>query len=238
MKNNILTLSVLLLTFLACINPKDELKRIENPAPMNPVVIYIHKDQLMLQGAVKEVDKNERYDPEGNMTYNFGDTFIHSKDKILHNLGTTTTTYLKDENGKIYKAVFDELGNYLTNYTYNKEGLLVKEYGTENEIAFSTIYEYDSKGRITKSSYHYDKDPVATVYYAYQDLGNGKLQITISYNDQTDEEIYEYTEGYMTKHKRYGEKTTYTYTWDKQGNWITQTVSNGGTTTRKLTYYR
>lgn len=242
MKKSIFILNVLLLLFSACISPKNEVKRVENPAPMNPVVVYIHKDQLMLQGAVKVVGEieavdNERYDQEGNMTYNFGETFIHSKDKILHNLGTTTTTYLKDENGKIYKAVFDELGNYLTHYTYNKDGLLDKEYGTENEIDFSTIYKYDAKGRITKSSYTYGDDPIINIYYAYQDLGNDTLQITISYDDQTDEEIYEYTKGYLTSHSRYGEKTTYTYSWDKQGNWLTQTPSNGGATNRKITYY-
>lgn len=242
MKKFILMLNVLVLTFSACITPKNELKRVENPAPMNPLVLYIHKDQLMLQGPVKIVGENEavdneHYDREGNMTYSFGETFIHSKHKILHDLGTTTTTYLKDENGRIYKAVYDELGNYLTNYTYNKDGLLVKEYGTEKDIDFSTLYEYDSKDRVTKSSYHYGNDPVTTIHYAYKNLGENKLQITITYGDKTDEEIYEYTDGYLTSHERYAEKTTYTYTWDKYGNWLTQTPSNGGATNRKITYY-
>lgn len=242
MKTPILILNVLMLTFSGCITPKNDVKRVENPAPMNPLVAYIHKDQLMLQGAVKVVGENEsiqneRYDQDGNMTYNYGETYIHSKDKIIHDLGTTTITYYKDEHGKIYKAVYDELGNYLTNYTYNKKGLLIKEYGTENDIDFSTSYEYDTIGRVKKSSYNYGEDPVHNIYYAYKDLGNNILQITITYNDEDQNEIYEYTNGYMTKHERYGKKTAYTYTWDKHGNWLTQTVSEGGKTERKITYY-
>lgn len=232
-----LILIVISLVFVACLNIKKEVKPAKNYAPLNPLVVYMHKGQLMLQGPVQAVEKDERYDREGNMTYNFGDTLIHSKDKIIHKLGQTTTTYLKDENGRIYKGLFDASGAIFTNYTYNEQGLLASEYGTENNIVYSTIYNYDDKGRITQSSYNYGEDPTQNVYYTYNYLGNNILQITITYNEEDQDEIYEYTNGYMTSHARFGKKTTYSYTWDKHGNWITQTVSNGGTNKRKITYY-
>lgn len=225
------------LVFVACLNTKKEVKPDVNHAPLNPLVVYMHKDQLMLQGPVKTVDIEERYDRAGNMTYNFGDTLIHSKDKIIHKIGQTTTTYLKDKNGRIYKGLFDESSAMFTNYTYNEQGLLASEYGTENNIAYSTIYTYDDKGRIAQSSYNYGEDAIQNVYYAYQDLGNNILQISITYDDEDQNETYEYTNGYMTSHARFGKKSSYSYTWDKHGNWITQAVSNGGTTKRKITYY-
>lgn len=237
MKKPFLILNFLSLAFIGCQPAKNEINSLEHPAPLNPLVVYMHKDQLMLKGAVKEVDKNERYDREGNMTYNFGDSLIHSKDKIIHKIGSTTTTYLKDENGRIYKAFLDEFGNYETNYTYNEQGLLATEFGIEDEIDYKTTYSYDDKGRVIKSSYNYGEDPVHNIYYAYKDLEDDKLQITITYNEEDQNEIYEYTNGYMNKHERYGKKTAYTYTWDKHGNWLTQTVSDGGTTERKITYY-
>ena len=233
-----LFLIVISLVFVACLNTHKQIKPAINHAPLNPLILYMHKDQLMLQGPVEAVDKDERYDREGNMTFNFGDTLIHSKDKIIHKLGQTTTTYLKDKNGRIYKGLFDASGTVFTNYTYNEQGLLASEYGKENNIAYSTIYSYDNKGRITQSNYNYGEDPTQNVYYTYKDLGNNILQITITYNDKDQTEIYEYTNGYMTSHTRFGKKTTYSYTWDKHSNWITQTVSDGGTTKRKITYYK
>ena len=190
----------------------------------------------MLQGSVKQIDDNERYDRDGYMTYNMGETLEHLDDKIIHKLGSYDITYLKDENGRIYKALIGNAGE-VTNYAYDKKGLLSKEYGNENGVAYSTTYKYDDKGRVTTWTYNYGADKPIINYYAYKELKNDALMITISYNDCDEQDVYEYSKGYLMATTRYGRRTSYTYVWDKYGNWTTQSISDGGSTTRKIKYY-
>jgi hypothetical protein len=232
----ILIINSLLLVFLACKPAEKEEKTLDTHAPMNPVVLYMHKSQLMLQGPVKQIDDNERYDHDGNMIYNMGETLEHFQDKIIHKLGSYDITYLKDENGRIYKALIGNVGE-VTNYAYDKNDLLSKEYGTENGVDYSTTYEYDDNGRVTTWTYNYGADKPIINYYAYKELKNDALMITISYNDRDEQEVYEYSKGYLMANTRYGKRTSYTYVWDKYGNWTTQSISDGGSTTRKISYY-
>lgn len=205
-------------------------------APFNPVIAYFHKSELALKGPVKTVGE-ESYNEDGYLLTNSGDLYHYFDDKIQIQIGEEVYTYYKNKAGKIQKSTISGI-NHDEYFTYNSNGLLVSDYGIEEGVKYKTTYVYDNNERVVTSSYSYGNDPVANTYFNYKELSNGLLQITISYDTNDQKEIYVYKDGIMQSSTHEGITINYTYILDSYGNWTTQTLSNGGTTIREITYFK
>lgn len=225
----------LALALVNCQNVKTTVRQITDNTPMNPVVAYLHKDDVGLKGAVKTAGY-EHFDANGNTIKNMTDTYTHSDTQSTMQTGDVLYTFLKNKKGQIVELVISGTDES-TFFTYYKNGLLATEYGVESGIAYKTVYEYDANDRIIKYTYTYGKDPVQILNYAYTILENNIIEVIITHNDNELQEKYSYQNGNLVASTRDGDTVRYSYKFDKNGNWIAQSTSDGSTTKRVLTYY-
>ena len=140
-----------------------------------------------------------RYDPNGNLTYEY-----------MRGNGTgqakTETTYTYDELDRLVKA-HDEYGNYTREYTYDSLGNLTYETGNGSHAAdhryndlnqqisrstdnwkTSTASEYDARGNLVLESYVKNKKQTVSGQYTY-DASN---KMTQGINANGEKSIYSY----------------------------------------------
>lgn len=230
-----ITYFIFVTLLFGCKNTTADDSKLVAVAPMNPVITYLHKSELALRGPVKTVGE-ETYNKEGFLLSNAKDLYSYYDDKILVKVEDYIYTYFKNKAGKIVKCSISGI-EHNEYFTYDTNGLLASDYGTEEGVNYKTVYVYDIEGRIIKSSYTYGSDPVANTYYNYEELSSNLLQITISYDNKDQKEVYVYKEGIMQSSTQEGITINYTYEFDSNGNWTSQTLSDGGTTVRKITYF-
>ncbi|AJR04756.1 hypothetical protein [Siansivirga zeaxanthinifaciens] len=220
---------------ISCNDTKAKQLQISDNAPMNPVVAFLHREDLALKGPVKMAG-DDYFDLNGYITESMGDIYTHSDSKSTMKTGKTLYTYTKNKKGQFEKLTISG-NNEPTYFTYHSNGLLASEYGIENGISYKTTYTYDAKGRIKQCAYTYGDDPVKISYYTYKNINNDTLEIEIRFNNSKAKEIYRYKNGIMVASTLSGETTTYSYIFDARGNWLSQTTSYGSSTTRAITYY-
>ena len=104
---------------------------------------------------------------------------------------------------------------YTETYTYDQNGNLIEEpedeFNTRGKL--KDTYTYDNKGRLTGSS-------------RYKQSGELVYRYTQSYDEYENPLTYNYYE----KNGTLSDQRLYTYTYDVQGNWITQFYEFAGTT--------
>lgn len=227
---------ILVVFFTSCKKPTSAVRQITENAPMNPVVAYLYKEDLALKGPVKMAG-DDHFDKHGNITKSMTDTFTHNDTKSTMKTGDILYTYLKNKSGQFVEMIVSG-SDESTFYTYHSSGLLATEYGIEKGIPYKTSYDYDVKGRITKYTYSYGKDPIQIQCYTYKELENNFLEIIVDFKDSNENEIYQYKNGIIVASTQNGITSTYHYKFDEKGNWITQTADSGRSTKRNVTYYK
>ncbi|MFD0990655.1 hypothetical protein ACFQ1R_11145 [Mariniflexile jejuense] len=227
--------SILIVLFFTSYKNPPTTGQISDHAPMNPVIGFFHKEDLALKGPVKMAG-DDYFDKNGNVIKSMTDVFTHSNTKITMKTGDILYTYLKNNKEQIIEMTISGKDES-TFFTYNNSGLLETEYGIENGISYKTIYDYDINGRIKQYTYIYGNDPIQIHYYNYKELKNNTLEITITFNNSEQKEIYHYKNGIMVASTYNGTTSTYSYKFDKQGNWTTQTTDSGSFTKRTVKYY-
>lgn len=141
-----ITLLLVLFTSIATFGQKIDLVN----APINPIALEYKKEHFNLKGDVYGYGYRV-FSKEGMLIYEYGIS------RGLHYLYKNGFPYA-DTEGKLYefnsegylsKKTYASLGVQTQTYTYNPKGLLTKVINTKG---YNATYEYDDKGRLSKSN--------------------------------------------------------------------------------------
>lgn len=119
-------------------------------APINPIALEYKKEHFNLKGDVYGYGYRV-FSKEGMLIYEYGIS------RGLHYLYKNGFPYA-DTEGKLYefnslgylsKKTYASLGKQTQTYTYNTKGLITK---VSNTKGYNATYEYDDKGRLSKSN--------------------------------------------------------------------------------------
>ncbi len=137
------------------------------------------------------------------------------------------TTWQHDKQGNITKEIYvegDSATVRVTAMSYDNNGNLTQSIKTENDFSIKTTYKYDGAGNKTEEvQYDVKGNIAAKIISRYDDKGNDV------------EDTYFDKEGNQQTH------AVFTFTYDKQGNWIRKEQVNNNRpvmiTDREITYY-
>lgn len=162
--------------------------------------------------AIKDVDS------DGNViyerTYDENNNLLMDK-QYLENGGSETRKYEYDKNGKLYQSYFYDVNNveylsfqrtydtngniitqkgeeYITEYTYDSAGRIVKEVETSEGVVRVIENVYNADGRIVKSTFSVDDTYSNTTQYSYDESGN----LIYKLQEDSDGEKIEYEYAY------------------------------------------
>ncbi|MCB0448253.1 MAG: hypothetical protein KDD03_12245, partial [Gelidibacter sp.] len=136
-------------------------------APLNEIPIKYKREHFNLKGPVKQYQKagNFYFDKEGFLIYgDFGSNFEFTYNKNYKLL--STSSWLGTAFKPLYPLVLDANGRIIEKkvfnnseiYTYDANGNwtgTIDQYGTRKENSY--IYTYDTKNRVVKAEYWYEK---------------------------------------------------------------------------------
>lgn len=165
------------------------------------------------------------YDKNGNIQ---DEMFYDSADKLI-----SKYTYTSDKNGNIIEQLeFNQDGELEVSHSskYNSSSLETEHitcfYENGNRMFTKQTFEYNSNGKITKSTLYDDaKNVIGRWLYAYNEQSS-----------LASEEVFDAAESLT-------EKRTYIYEYDNAGNWTTRTSYDGITgdaqviTVREIEYF-
>lgn len=136
--------------------------------------------------------------------------------------------YSYDEQGNMSKSSFHNLDMKLITYTeyrYNPAGYVSESsvYLPPREFKNKTLYTYDAGNRVIAEDYYEGNTLKQTKKIAYDEYGNELKNVSTYLPDNIITTL------------------TYTYTYDKQGNWLTKTSAEDGAEfdveERSIVYY-
>lgn len=175
--------------------------------------IYLGSNAVQYKD-VYEYDSQNRKVSE--IRYNFNDEMLYKTEfryDDAGNLGVKETTNSKGEPEYLEKFTYDKSGNLLSRSAYEKGGAVTTE----------DVYEYDAKNNRTAWSVYQNKNLIMKTKYRYNDKG----ELTDLISSDNNNKIFD--------------NSSYTYEYDKNGNWTKKTTTKGGkpvyTEEREITYY-
>ena len=141
-----ITLLLVLFTSIATFGQKIDLVN----APINPIALEYKKEHFNLKGDVYGYGYRV-FSKEGMLIYEYG---ISRGLHYLYKNGfpfadTEGKLYEFNSEGYLSKKTYASLGVQTQTYTYNPKGLLTKVINTKG---YNATYEYDDKGRLSKSN--------------------------------------------------------------------------------------
>ncbi len=196
------------------------------------------------------------YDEKGNMVeISWYNSYLDDLQKVFYNYDTKGNVIEKIIMGGKYLFKYDEKGNKIEEnnydvndslnsklkYKYDNKGNVIEINGYDSYgwLSSKVTYKYDNKGNVIELN-QYQPDPVSKGldyknilkydskgYIIEKDRfnshGNFYLKYTFKYDNKgnvIERNTYDYSYG------SYYSKNTYKYTFDKIGNWITETDFN------------
>ena len=172
--------------------------------------------------------------PYEHTLYSFNEKgqLVEEVDKPNDVYSKTATTYQYDESGRLAREQVGTSSRYLDVYTYRKSGNTVTRI-SNGDAADKDVYVFDNQGRLvewfvhTVSETNYWKRFQMTYNSSGQltecrrDGGPGSFDTKISYVYDSRGNIIKET-FYDFKDKEIDRVSTYEYTYDGQGNWLTR----------------
>ena len=155
----------------------------------------------------------------------------------------------------IKESIFNSKGDmtFIQVWNLNDQGKLVEKlrFNVKGETLIRILYKYDKEGNLIEDSQYFDssKEPRIKYNYVYDSKGNkveeymynpmneliAKWKSKYNEDDILVEEQYYYSDGSVA------DKETYTYEFDKKGNWVQQIIVANGTpkyvVQRDIKYY-
>lgn len=212
MRNLILSISILLITFVVSAQPSDD-------KPVNPIIVKYHKDHFNFKGPVKKVVVYNRGIKTGSISDIVNNQSFYEKKKPKTYYYRLDKTYFFDRNGYLLSVVYkdDDVDKYRYNEKNQLDGMTRTIYDGAKNIYFN--YSSDRSGNVIKSNNdafgYNEKNQLIEYFKDVARDGKGARQAT----------YYVYNEaGQLIEEKKQTARsittTTYTYELIKSGQWL------------------
>lgn len=245
----LIMISATLVSFLAPVKSSSDVERLGLKGKVKNLIVTKYKAVMQGEQIVKDtvmIHRSMKFNREGYETeskYYQYDTLLYSREYILGTDGIPLRMKQYNKNGRLHLVIdfkYDSTGRkteahyrYLdqsqyfaenkyselleevfdmrlfttVKYTYNFDGLLTDEefYYDDGQLMFKNLYRYDYKENLSELV-HFNALEHTSWYKKFQYDRNGLL-----------------TESNLFVSNRIAVESTYTYTFDEQGNWTTQT---------------
>lgn len=204
-----------------------------NDAPVNPLGFKYHKKQFNYKKDVFAAG-GALFNKKGQIIKNYNNKFLYKSGRLIGN--SHGDSFLTDSNRNI--TLFTTFFGKKTTYAFNKNGLLIAE---KNDYNQTIHFEYDTYGRVIKSTTHYKGKLKKEIRYTYQKKGD---TLVINERIKTVSAVKKkrkyYIKGYVVKEDNltYGSSYSYTNEFDKKGNRVVFYDSKANSSTKYYTYYR
>lgn len=157
----------------------------------------------------RTLERTLSFDGEfGNRTtfeYNAAGKLI--KTTIIDAMGVTegVCTYKYNNNGLLIATTYDDMTDWDNDEdifrTYNSQGKLIEYNYSSTVDAYDEMYEYNTKGELTKTKYYWEGRVLYVIYCYYN--AQGQLTEKVHYNEEnqpTQKIVYQYdSKGNMVK---------------------------------------
>lgn len=162
-------------------------------------------------------------------TYDFSAGIISVEESNGSGGKAVLIKYYLNKKNQLIKTVFQkETGKNELLYTYDKSGFLLEENGTlqNGSVPGKRVFEYNAGGQVIKDQYSTAGKISFTNSYIYANEGKNLVITSKSVYANTAGEfksVYTYNSaGFDLAFVNKDDESKYTYTLDKEGNWIKQ----------------
>lgn len=192
------------------------------------------KSELMVFDSKGNKTEHTFYKEDGTYDYKQiikRDAVAKTKESGTDLPGSGKGIFRYDDNGneleeQQYKSDGSLISKYINTHDANGNLTMSKGYKPDGSLLTTRKWKYDSKGNTIESdmgwgidSYKYDGNGNRTEQLNYNPDGTLKLRYTFKYDDKGNKtEEFKYTATGVLK-----DHNTWTYEYDKQGNWIKRT---------------
>lgn len=167
------------------------------------------------------------FSEERTYNYNFSAGVISVKEREGEGSKVVLINYNFNKKNQLIKAVFqNETSKNELQYNYEKSGFVSEENGTLQNGSYpgKRVFDYNAAGQVIKDQYSKSGKISFTTLYTYANEGNNLVTTSKSIYANTAGEfksVFTYNAaGFELANVNADGENKYTYTLDKEGNWI------------------